>query len=213
MPRGVNRYVTTVKDLVMWDSHPLQLGATPIQVFIDGIAQLEHPVHIEKGMAFQSPPHTPDFDKETSQTIKYEGLPPLTAEQTVRDKTVIFTNVSNVWTRAAAGLQETFTASGDEAGVAVVKHGKVVCVGGSRSCSSLLAEVDAVHINLRGGALSPGLLSYGTNLGLQEIAAEASTADGVVYDAFYGKIPQLIGGHHAAIRAVDGLQFSTRDAL
>lgn len=170
-------------------------------------------MHIKKGEAFQSPPHTPDFDKETSQTIKYEGLPPLTADQTLHDKTVIFTNLSTVWTREGGGLQESFSALDTERGVAVVKHGKVVCVGNPLSCSSLMAEGDAVHVNLRGGAISPGLLSYGSNLGLQEIAAEASTADGVVYDEFYGKIPQLVGGHHSAIRAVDGLQFSTRDAL
>ncbi|THU86939.1 hypothetical protein K435DRAFT_867785 [Dendrothele bispora CBS 962.96] len=30
-------------DLVLWDSHPLSLGATSKQVFIDRIAQLEHP--------------------------------------------------------------------------------------------------------------------------------------------------------------------------
>ena len=45
-------------DVVLWDSHPLQLGATPKQVWIDGIQQLEHPVVADKGEKLQEAPKT-----------------------------------------------------------------------------------------------------------------------------------------------------------
>ncbi|CAI4213309.1 unnamed protein product [Parascedosporium putredinis] len=35
-------------DVVVWDSDPLSLGASPVQVWIDGVAQYENPVELEK---------------------------------------------------------------------------------------------------------------------------------------------------------------------
>ncbi|KAF2967552.1 hypothetical protein GQX73_g6067 [Xylaria multiplex] len=35
-------------DVVVWDSDPLSVGATPVQVWIDGTAQYENPVELEK---------------------------------------------------------------------------------------------------------------------------------------------------------------------
>ena len=65
-------------DIVLWDSHPLQLGATPLQVFVDGIPQLKDP-HVSRKAPKSSagPPSTPDFTREAEQAVKHEGLPPL----------------------------------------------------------------------------------------------------------------------------------------
>lgn len=60
---------------------------------------------------------------------------------------------------------------------------------------------------------SPGLLSYGSRLGLVHIAGEATTQDGEVFDILTDKVPSVLGRNAAVIRAVDGLQFTTRDAL
>ena len=38
--------------IVIWDSHPLALGATPRQVYIDGIPQLEKPQELNKPSKF-----------------------------------------------------------------------------------------------------------------------------------------------------------------
>lgn len=59
----------------------------------------------------------------------------------------------------------------------------------------------------------PGLVSYGSPLGLVHIAGEESTQDGEVFDSLMDKLPTILGGNTAVIRAVDGLQFATRDAL
>ena len=57
-------------DLVIWDSHPLALGATPIQVIIDGIPQLPARFVVEKPHSFQVVPKVPNFDKEADQTVR-----------------------------------------------------------------------------------------------------------------------------------------------
>lgn len=60
--------------------------------------------------------------------------------------------------------------------------------------------------------LSPGLVSYGSPLGLEEIQQEDSTHDGVVLDPLSSIIPKLLEGHEVML-AVDGLQFTGRDTL
>jgi hypothetical protein len=70
-------HIHACPDIVAWDSHPLALGATPKQVWIDGISQIESPFSSQKPAAFQKPPATPDFDREAYEAIKYDGLPPL----------------------------------------------------------------------------------------------------------------------------------------
>ena len=57
-------------DIVIWDSHPLALGATPIQVIIDGIPQLSTKFVVEKPESFQVAPKAPNFDKESNQTVR-----------------------------------------------------------------------------------------------------------------------------------------------
>lgn len=198
---------------MLWDSHPLALGATPQQVWIDGIAQLDTPHLLHKPASFQKLPNVPKFDKEREAALKYDGLPPLMPNPATA-RTVIFTNVSSVFLRDSQGVRESFSAlSEDRLGVAVVRDGALVCVG---TCAQDINEaVDVQLIDLEGGAVSPALTSVGTGtpLGLAEIDQEESTHDGVVPDALSGGLPALAGGSSTLIRAADGLVFGTRDAL
>lgn len=57
-------------DLVIWDSHPLNLGATPTQVIIDGIPQFSTQFAVQKSQSFQVAPKVPNFDKETQETVR-----------------------------------------------------------------------------------------------------------------------------------------------
>ncbi|KAF8825834.1 hypothetical protein HHX47_DHR6000507 [Lentinula edodes] len=59
-----------LSDLVVWDSHPLAIGATPVQVFMDGIAQLEDPVVIEKPDKSQDAPKIPNYDEEAREAVE-----------------------------------------------------------------------------------------------------------------------------------------------
>ncbi|KAF4563368.1 hypothetical protein EYR40_006911 [Pleurotus pulmonarius] len=202
-------------DVVVWDSHPLWLGATPKQVYIDGIPQLDDPQTLEKPSSFQSPPETPNFDKERADAIKYEGLPPLVPSKAKSD-VVIFSNVSSLFVKSSGTIKQVFVTSAfGERGVVVVKGGKLICSGASSSCQKSIQAFDqsSETIDVEGGSIAPGLLTFGSPLGLQEIAGEATTSDGVVGDPLGSGLPALVGGEGAVIRAADGLQFSTRDAL
>ena len=195
----------------MWDSHPLALGATPKQVFIDGIPQLEHPYSVEKPASFQRTPKVPNFDKEAADAVKYDGLPPLTPRKSTSN--VIFTDVKSVFTRAGGTVRELFTASDAELGAVIVENGTMTCWGAYTSCVTPGSFAGAEVVNVKGGSVSPGFTSFGAPLGLGEIGSEPSTTDGYVFDPLVQKVPAILGGDGAIIRAVDGLSFGTRDAL
>ncbi|KAJ7098293.1 carbohydrate esterase family 9 protein [Mycena epipterygia] len=198
-------------DIVVWDSHPLALGAAPKQVFIDGIAQLDKPYTSVKPKSAQHVPATPNFDKEIADAIKYEGLPPLEPE-TAKADVVVFRNVGCIFLKndATRSVSEVFTSASAD-GVVVVEKGHVVCSGAQVACSAALARSDALHLDLEGGSISPALVSYGSPLGLTHITGEASTNDGPVFDPLSMKVPEIIDG--TVIKAADGLLFATRDAL
>ena len=85
-------------DVVVWDSHPLALGATPKQVFVDGIPQIDEPFISPKPAAFQRAPAVPDFEQEARDAVKYEGLPPLESKSSLGgEEPVLFVNVSEVF--------------------------------------------------------------------------------------------------------------------
>lgn len=204
------------------------MGATPKQVWIDGIAQLESPYSSEKPASFQKPPVTPNFDKETYEAIKHEGLPPLKL-QSSKSEIVIFTNVSNIFVRSKDTIHELFSGSADKSRTVVVKDGVMVCDGSDPSCDKGYKTAGAEYVNLEAGSLSwvislisyarsethhtysPGLLSFGSPLAIDEIEQESSSWDGPVYDLLDNDAPDILDG--TVIRAADGLQFQTRDAL
>ncbi|KAG6891468.1 hypothetical protein C0992_006199 [Termitomyces sp. T32_za158] len=97
-------------DLVIWDSHPLALGATPVQVFIDGIPQLQSPHVVRKPKAFQKSPKVPNFDKEAAKAVEYEGLPPLAPAKPL-PSTTVFTNISSVYLPRDDSIEMTFSAN------------------------------------------------------------------------------------------------------
>ena len=200
--------------MVIWDSHPLALGATPAQVFIDGIPQLDVPHVVSKPGIFQDLPNVPNFDREAEEAVAFEGLPPLLPERASAD-VILFTNVNSVILPRLGDLTEAYSALGDEAGVVVVRNGEIACYGSEAVCSlDDLTEGDRVRVvDLQGGEISPGLLTYGSPLGLQEIEAEPSTGDGDVFDPLAGRVPKLVGGDIPIVRAVDALQFAGRDSL
>ncbi|KAJ7600925.1 carbohydrate esterase family 9 protein [Mycena floridula] len=197
-------------DVVLWDSHPLALGATPIQVFIDGIPQLTPSFHSVKPETFQSAPKVPNFDKEAKETLEYDGLPPLdgTTKSSGQGK-IVFTSVGSIYLRTpgGTGVKEVFTAdatSSSQDFVVVVENGSIVCVG---LCSDLQLGA-TTRIDLEGGSISPSLVSYGSPLGLSAIGSEPSTSDGLMIDPLLNKVTEI-----PVIKAVDGLLFDTRDAL
>jgi hypothetical protein len=190
--------------VVIWDSHPLTLGATPLQVYIDGIAQLDNPTSKLKAAELQIPPTPPNFDQETKETLAHDGLPPLNIENITSQK-IVFTNVSALWLKNGYSVEQVYE---DAPLHVVVKDGRVECAG---HCSDSL-DSDSMMIDLRGGSIFPALVATDTQLGLQEIRSESSTNDGSIIDPLsVTEVPDII--RDAVPRAMDGLQFGGRDAL
>lgn len=198
-------------DLVIWDSHPLALGATPKQVWIDGLAQLSEKYTLQKVEALQSVPSVPAWDKEIEDALKYQGLQPLEITKEKRRKgTVVFVNVSEVMMKdAITGAIETTLSRSLRPGTVVVEAGRVVCIG---ECSLALSEVhEEGIIDLAGGSISPGLTTYGGGIGTIEILGEPTTNDGSIGGLAEGKRPKF--AEDIIVQAVDGVLFGGRDTL
>ncbi|EPQ59082.1 hypothetical protein GLOTRDRAFT_113888 [Gloeophyllum trabeum ATCC 11539] len=204
-------------DVVLWDSHPLQLGATPVKVWIDGVQQLPEDVQVGVGkeeLEWKKTPGVPDWGKERRETVKWEGLPPLKGR--TEEGTVVFTNVGRVWAKDEEGdIEELLRADVDsEMATVVVQKGVLVCAGSSLSClHNLKSSSPPEIVDLQGGTIAPGLMTYGSPLGMEEIPSEPSTGNGELYDPFSGDVPKIMGDTAGVTRAVDALQFGTRDAL
>lgn len=197
-------YFLRLADIVVWDSHPLALGATPKQVYIDGIPQFKDPVVSTKASSLQKAPSVPNFEKESQTALEHDGLPPLQPRLSIPG-TIVFRNVSSVWERDGWKIVQ----ASNQGNNVVVKAGEIACRG---DCASIIAESPRpLEVDLRGGSISPALVSFGSQLGLQDIPMEESTTDGAVADPLSVKIPGILEG--SIINAADGLQFATRDAL
>lgn len=195
-----------------------------MKVWIDGVLQIPVPSkeegkenHVEVGKGkegdeWRELPETPNWDKERNESLRWDGLPPLEGKKV--DGKVIFTNVREVWRRTEDGGVENAFSRGEgenlERATVVVEGGEVTCVG--RECSDFASDAAAV-LDLKGGTLSPGLMTYGSPLGLEEIASEPSTTDGTTYDAFKKAVPPILDDSGAVVRAMDALFFRTRNAL
>ncbi|KII89857.1 hypothetical protein PLICRDRAFT_40029 [Plicaturopsis crispa FD-325 SS-3] len=203
-------------DIVIWDSHPLALGATPAQVYIDGIPQLSAPAKSAKPEAFQVLPRTPDFDREAKEAVEWEGLPPLDVRK--REAThVTFTNVKSLYTRAGGAMFADADEGEEVMHTVVISDGSITCAAPGTACLSSVNRSSSSKnevVDLKGGALAPGLTTFGSPIGLSEIRLEPSTNDGVVHDPLLtGSVPSILGDKAPTIRAVDGLQFGSRNAL
>lgn len=160
-------------------------------------------------------PKVPKFDQEAAEAVRHEGLPPLEPKKRVPGTTV-FTNVKSLYRPETRGVRRQAIAQSDAGlGVVVVQNGSIVCSGGHQACfvESLLTDRDVAVVNLDGGSVSPGFVSYGSDLGLEEILLEPSTTDGQAPDPLLQRVPQILGGDSLLLRAADGLQFGTRHAL
>lgn len=167
-------------DVVLWSSHPLSLGATPSEVIIDGIRQLDGRHAIEL-------PSEGEYDRRNGPSIatvpeskrdplreQDDGYDFTTERRTSRSgrewvRSVKFVNVREVFVRHGFDVDD----SKDELYEVVVAGTEIRCV--SKNCpssSSSSSDAQATKvIDLQGGSLLPSLYAYGPALGLSEITS------------------------------------------
>ncbi|GAA5942389.1 uncharacterized protein JCM15063_006228 [Sporobolomyces koalae] len=209
-------------DVVLWSSHPLSLGATPSQVIIDGIPQLEHP---ERGAI-----DLPKQDELTrrngprSATVPRSKQFPLEEQDDGFDfedrakrgkqwvETVKFVRVKEVLVKRGSieeGRNVVDLVDGIDSLVqVVVKNGKIECV--AIDCPDVASSTSTKIVDLDGGSLLPSFYAYGPALGLSDITSEKSTLDAKVFDPLtHGELSrsQQDWSRRLSVRAIDGLSF------
>ncbi|KAI3007394.1 hypothetical protein CBS147346_3203 [Aspergillus niger] len=151
-------------DIVIWDSHPLQVGATAVEVFIDGRPLLQKGDIADESSSFgvddlQRVPETRptiDLDQRTNVCSKSR---------------LVFTGIQKALIDSPSLDQAT-----DDL-VLVVEDNALACLGAKQTC--LRGEEEGVtEVALNNGYLTPGLIAFGNNLGIQAISSEESTGDG-----------------------------------
>jgi hypothetical protein len=155
----------------VWDSHPLSVGATPLQVYVDGRPTLDQE-KVKESMSMVSDgvpaassrsrvrPMLKDSDRETACRSMFDSKGKIT-----------FTGL------AASYLPGFSAADSDNSSLtAIVDQGRLICVGTASECVSDASGTTVVQ--LKNGYISPGITSVARALGLVEIAGESSTQDG-----------------------------------
>ncbi|KAI9496547.1 hypothetical protein BDB00DRAFT_758430 [Zychaea mexicana] len=190
---GLNHRIGSLKvgydaDVVIWDREPLALGATPLQVFIDGM-----PLFEERTI----PPAAKQASTDVTATDRKTNTIDITSIGS--RKSVMFTSVG----RAILGDDIDM-----EGPVQILVHdGKVACA--AQDCSGTIAMINNVndeplaHVDVKGGYVIPGLVAVGSKLGLTEIPSESSTGDGIVK-------PSSSHNPKDIVSAIDGIKLSTR---
>lgn len=160
-------------DVVVWDSDPLSVGARPVQVWIDGTAQYDHPAELNKSFIGHIVP-----DTRLSKVIE----DPIT-----RSDDVVFTGVSRILLPAAAGFPVPI---GEAVNVAI-SQGNITCIGECASQLKAASQNPGSIFHLDNGYLTPSFTAFGSTIGLNEVESERDTDNGVDRNTFSRAIDGL----------------------
>ncbi|GAA5909922.1 hypothetical protein JCM8208_000990 [Rhodotorula glutinis] len=208
-------------DVVLWSAHPLSLGATPQQVWIDGVAQLAESFPPappgDDELARKNGPSSASLREDYYPTREQEddGFDWLNPGETVRRKKpevverVKFVHVGEILLKDG---QQPLESDGVEGPFeVVVEDGKIVCM---RNECVTTAEVKTV--DLKNGSLLPTLVTFGSALGLTDIIAEKATTDSPSFDPLLdSKLSraQQQYGPKVSVRALDGLSLGGKQLV
>lgn len=184
-------------DVVVWDSHPLSIGAIPKQVFIDGVATLD-PAKVEASSAHVvvaqgADAHTGAGKPAMRATIARDEREKVCSESRDEARGFVISGITRSFlddfpellTHGVGGAQ-----SAQDNLTMVITDGKVACLGTGADCSAaattLRGTYDDDHvtsIELQNGHLSRGLIAVTSSLGIAEISMIPATGDGIVKTA------------------------------
>lgn len=207
-------------DLVVWDSHPLAIGATPKQVYIDGVETLD-PVKVEESSAHVIARHRSDAQKHLDKTsvravLAADDREKFCTSSRKADRAFVITGITKSFLDEFPQLIDR--ADGELLMgnlTLVIESGKVTCLGVDSSCSSAAAKLiqdDTVSVYLSSGHLTRGLTTVTSALGIFDIADESETGDGArevvqskqaqnVENIGYAKYAVTLGGSQVESKA------------
>lgn len=164
-------------DLVMWDAHPLSVGATPISVFIDGHSALPESKTTEILAKIKNPDNPQSQTPQMRPMLESEERKTFCSEvQNPRGRLVV-TGISKSYVDLDNASDESNLVNKNETMTMILSPSQgIVCLGRADVCIHD-AATDTV-IGLKDGHVLPGLTAVTTDMGLIEIAAEDSTSDG-----------------------------------
>ncbi|KAM0816692.1 putative Amidohydrolase [Seiridium cardinale] len=151
-------------DIAVWDSDPLSIGAAPVQVWIDGTAQFEHPV---------------ELDKSAVGPFEASRGPVDIPQKPVAVSDVIFTGVS------ASFLSDNVAQPSESDNIIVaISNGKISCIGQCIDELRAASQSDTRVVHLENGHISKSFVAFGSLVGLNAIDAEGSTDNGASTEIF-----------------------------
>jgi hypothetical protein len=159
-------------DIVVFDSHPLSIGATPLQVYIDGRPTLdEETVHksLEKVLPERlqaKPQMRPKLDPEAR----------LETCRRVREEKTVITGITKSYLQNHAAT-DGLSPQGNL--TLVLDKGKPLCLDTASNCLTH-SSGSTFTVTLQNGHLLPGLTAAVASAGMIEIDMEDQTGDGKV---------------------------------
>ncbi|PKS06100.1 hypothetical protein jhhlp_007934 [Lomentospora prolificans] len=147
-------------DIVVWDSDPLSIGAAPVQVWIDGAAQYDNPVELNKPFGGVHSPNTV-LQENPKNPITLAG-------------NLVFTGLTKAW---PTDVGKIVVENGETFNVAV-SEGKITCAGACHDEFRAASTGNGSLIHVKNGHLTPAFVAFGSTLGLNEIESEGVTDNG-----------------------------------
>jgi imidazolonepropionase-like amidohydrolase len=188
-------------DIVVWDSHPLSNGATPLQVFVDGRAQLDES-QVKKSMDTTfTAAHAEGANVSIKPQMRYEVSDEqreMTCSQAYEaDQNFIIDGIQKAFVDNYPELAASLAEVGDEPLKLVVESGEISCFGSAASCAEAGSKLEVkgkktLHLSLQNGHVLPGLTAVTRALGMSEIAMLDSTGDGQAANQKIGDPESLV---------------------
>jgi imidazolonepropionase-like amidohydrolase len=147
-------------DIVIWDKHPLVVGARPTQVFIEGVLEVSNPLPPNTLPSVEPPNFNENLIDVSPDTI-----------------TCVFGSAGqNISTYAIQGVTvwTMQTQTPITSATILVQNGIVTCIG---TCT---IPAGTYTFTLVGGVVIPGAISSYTDVGVSEVEQEGESQDGFV---------------------------------
>lgn len=146
-------------DIVIWESHPLSVGATPLQVYIDGRETLD-PQKVQDTLRHVVPKESASTKLQTRSVPSPEVRTQTCTSIDKPDQEIVITGIHTSF------LDESIASvASSEPHTTIVKGGKIACFG----ADCIAESKDSTVIALKNGHVAPGLTALSANLGLTEI--------------------------------------------